>query len=100
MLRKKVEGLTRAGKMYFWSFSWRNTSTSVISSMSTSGRGMEAGGESALEDASSCFPFPDLSPSGCFLPLRRPPTSPHSYSSETVGGGGDTCVIRQNSFLG
>lgn len=40
MLRKKmVEGLTRAGKMYFWSFSWRNTSTSVISSMSTSGRG-------------------------------------------------------------
>lgn len=46
--KKKVEGLTRAGKMYFWSFSWRNTSTSVISSMSTSGRRIKAG-QSALE---------------------------------------------------
>ena len=57
-------------------------------------QGMKAGGESALEATSSCFPFPELYPSGCFLHLCRPPASPHSYSSEMVGAGGNACVIR------
>lgn len=97
--------------MYFWSFSWRNTNTSVISSISTSGRGTKVGRAVSMRGSEQQFPLaqgpgrPSLlrapdPPSWPLFPLVAPSTCadlapPHSYSSESQGRKGCTCQVKQ-----